>query len=153
MTQKARSDYASSLATDGTADPNLNTSLHAPAFVYDAGLYPFFACVGVQGDWSLHKSAPTLAGLENAPGQWALSPDPGENHNCDPAAIKGPGGQWYLHHSNTPGGQYTDAGVAVAPHPEGPSRNLSMDLLGHSANLNPGPWGFASANETEVVGC
>ncbi len=140
--------YASTLATVGTADTNLNTYLYAPAFVYDAGLYHFFACAGVQGDWILHKSAPTLAGLENAPGNWALSPAPGENHNCDPAVIRGADGQWYLHYSNTPGGQYTDAGVAVAPSPEGPYRKLSMDLLGHFADLSPGQYGRGQTTVT-----
>jgi hypothetical protein len=133
--------YASSLSTVGRVDANAATYMYAPAFVFDGALYHYYACVGVQGDFVQHKSAPTLAALAGAPMQTVLSPDPGETHTCDPAVVRGDDGRWYLHYSNTPGGVYTDAGVAVGDRPEGPFRKISQDLLGRYRDLSPGQYG------------
>ena len=133
--------YASTQSAHGTVDANLTSYEYAPAFVFDGTLYHYFACVGVAGDWIQHKSATTLAGLASAPFHTVLSPSPGENHNCDPAVVRGGDGRWYLHYSNTPGGTYTDAGVAVADHPEGPYTKITTDLLGHYSALAAGQYG------------
>ena len=140
--------YNSTRSNHGTVDANTRSYEYAPAFVYDGGLYHYFACVGVSGDYVQHKSATTLAGLASAPLQTVLSPSPGENHNCDPAVVRGTDGQWYLHYSNTPGGMYTDAGVAVASRPEGPYTKISMDLLGHYSGLAAGEYGRGQTTVT-----
>lgn len=140
--------YVSTLAEVGTVDANRDTYMYAPAFVYDAGRYHYFACVGVAGDWIRHKSAPTLAGLADAPFEDVLRPDPGETHNCDPAVIRGPDGRWYLHYSNTPGGIYTDAGVAVADRIDGPYVKRTTDLLGRYDALDPGQYGRGQTTVT-----
>lgn len=133
--------YASTRSARGTVDANRSTYQYAPAFVFDGARYHYFACVGVSGDYIQHKSATTLAGLAAAPLRTVLSPSPGENHTCDPAVVRGADGMWYLHYSNTPGGTYTDAGVAVAARPEGPYTKISTDLLGRYDNLSPGQYG------------
>jgi hypothetical protein len=140
--------YPSTLNGFGVVDANRDTYMYAPAFVFDGANYHYFACVGVQGDWVMHKSAPTLGGLAGAPFHAVLIPEAGENHNCDPSAIRGPDGRWYLHYSNTPGGTYTDAGVAVADRPEGPYAKITMDLLGHYENLDPGQYGRGQTTVT-----
>jgi hypothetical protein len=140
--------YASTRTTRGTVDANLTSYQYAPAFVFDGGLYHYFACVGVAGDWIQHKSASTLAGLATAPFRTVLSPSPGENHTCDPAVVRGADGRWYLHYSNTPGGMYTDAGVAVASRPEGPYTRISTDLLGHYSGLGAGQYGRGQTTVT-----
>jgi hypothetical protein len=140
--------YPSTLNGFGVVDANRDTYMYAPAFVFDGANYHYFACVGVQGDWVMHKSAPTLSGLAGAPFRAVLIPDAGENHNCDPSSIRGPDGRWYLHYSNTPGGTYTDAGVAVADRPEGPYAKLTTDLLGHYENLDPGQYGRGQTTVT-----
>jgi hypothetical protein len=143
-----RGYYSSTRSAFGTVDANLTTYQYAPAFVFDGGLYHYFACVGVAGDWIQHKSAPTLAGLAAAPFRTVLSPSPGENHTCDPAVVRGADGRWYLHNSNTPGNTYTDSGVAVAARPEGPYTKISMDLLGHYTGLSPGQYGRGQTTVT-----
>ncbi len=140
--------YASTRSAHGTVDANLTSYQYAPAFVFDGGRYHYFACVGVAGDWIQHKSATTLAGLAATPFRTVLSPSPGENHTCDPAVVKGADGRWYLHYSNTPGGTYTDAGVAVADRPEGPYTRISTDLLGHYSGLAAGQYGRGQTTVT-----
>ena len=122
-------------------DANTTSYEYAPAFVYDGALYHYFACVGVNGDYIQHKSSSTLAGLAAAPLRTVLSPLAGENHTCDPSVVRGGDGRWYLHYSNTPGGTYTDAGVAVAAAPGGPYTRITTDLLGRYNNLAAGQYG------------
>jgi hypothetical protein len=100
----------------------------------------------VAGDYVRHKSSPTLAGLAGAGLTTMLQPGPGEMHNCDPAAIKGLDGNWYLHYSNTP--LNTDAGVAVSNHIDGPYLKISTDLLGVYTNLTPGQYGRGQTTVT-----
>lgn len=133
--------YASTRSARGVVDANTTSYEYAPAFVYDGARYHYFACVGVNGDYIQHKSATTLAGLATAPLRTVLSPLPGENHTCDPSVVRGGDGRWYLHYSNTPGGTYTDAGVAVAAAPEGPYTRITTDLLGRYNNLAAGQYG------------
>lgn len=133
--------YASTRSARGVVDPNTTSYEYAPAFVYDGARYHYFACVGVNGDYIQHKSAATVAGLASAPLRTVLSPLAGENHTCDPSVVRGGDGRWYLHYSNTPGGTYTGAGVAVAARPEGPYARITTDLLGRYNNLAPGQYG------------
>lgn len=140
--------YRSERSIAGLVDPNSSTYMYAPAFVYADGEYHYFACVGVSGDWIYHKASATLAGLATAQWHAILSPSPGETHNCDPAAIKGADGNWYVHYSNTP--DVTGAGVAVANNVNGPYLKITTNLLGQysSANLTKGQYGRGQTTVT-----
>ncbi|MCA9600441.1 MAG: hypothetical protein KC417_00370, partial [Myxococcales bacterium] len=140
--------YKSTVSLSGVVDVNNQTYMYAPALVYADGLYHYYACVGVSGDWIMHKAASSVTGLAAAQWNAVLIPDPDENHNCDPSIIRGTDGNWYLHYSNTPGGQYTDAGVAVSNHPGGPYLKITKNLLGHYSNLSPGQYGRGQTSVT-----
>ncbi len=140
--------YTSERNIAGVVDSNTSSYMYAPAFVYADGEYHYFACVGVSGDWIYHKASSTLAGLAGAQWHAILSPAAGETHNCDPAAIKGSDGNWYLHYSNTPGGTFTGAGVAVANNVNGPYLKVTTNLLGQYSNLTAGQYGRGQTTVT-----
>ncbi len=140
--------YQVSPGSWGTIAPNTANYMYAPAFLYDGGRYHYFACEGQAGDVVTYRSATTLAGLAGAARKVVLTPAPGETHNCDPAAIKGGDGRWYLHYSNTPGGTVTDSGVAVANALGGPYSKITTNLLGQYTNLSPGQYGRGQTTVT-----
>lgn len=140
--------YRSERDIAGLIDSNTTSYMYAPAFVYADGEYHYFACVGVSGDWIYHKSAGTLGALATAQWHAILSPSPGETHTCDPSVVKGADGKWYLHYSNTPGGTYTGAGVAVANNVNGPYLKITTNLLGQYSNLKAGQYGRGQTTVT-----
>jgi hypothetical protein len=108
----------------GIVDPNAKSYLYAPSVMYDEteGLWKFWGCGGVKGDFVVYKEATTLDGLGKAPWQHALKPlydgafDHG--HTCDPNVIR-VGGDYYLYYGGLnelqpPNLETTRIGVAIS---------------------------------------